>query len=361
MQENFRSYEERLSRQMHGEISRVVAESLDAYFKTLKVADTRNEAQLAARSNQTNDNNANRDINLLPGSRRIDEEANMVPQSAACKIISGWKLTFDGSLTSVQVDEFIYRVNALTDSTLRGDYRSLCQNVHMLFEGNAKRWYWRYHHSVLKLDWVNICDNLRKDFKDFRTDFEIKESIRSLKQKVGEYFETYFDHILSTADSLKHPLTERELVKIVLRNFQPEIRLELLHLELNCISDLRKACRKRESLVAELQTKLPSQRTNLPLRRNVSEVDIEKEEACKEDVCAAIIGQGQSIEKRCWNCDELHHNYKHCTKPRRVFCYGCGLIAFFLPYCARCNDTKNEILDVSKQLRHPFKTSEVNN
>ncbi|XP_036346641.1 uncharacterized protein LOC118755957 [Rhagoletis pomonella] len=364
IQENLHNFEDQFSRQIHGEIGRLVSESLDAYFQNLRVTETRNLVQVADRMNRSNVNNvnnadaSNQDPNVLHSSGRFREDSGMISQSVSSKIISGWKLSFDGSLTSVPVDEFIYRVNALTNTTLRGDYHSLCQNVHILFEGKAKRWFWRYHHSVRELDWVDICEDLRKNFKDFRTDFEIKESIRNLKQKSGESFENYLDHILSTADSLKHPLSDREMVEIVLRNLQPEIRLELLHLELNSISDLRKACRRRENLVAEMQSKPQFQKLNNQFRRNVSEVDIEEEGAFKEEIIAGVTTNGASAERKCWNCDGIGHNYKNCVKPRRVFCYGCGLVAFFLPNCPKCNNPENAIRDVSNKLRHPSKKSD---
>lgn len=277
VQERFRNYEERFTRQMQEDVGRLVGESLDQYFQGLKVTETRNLIQVSERMNRSSDipvNDVNQEQSSLHNPVRR-EVLSVVTPSIACKIISGWKLSYDGSLTSIPVDEFIYRVNDLTLTTLRGDYRSLCQNVHMLFEGKAKRWFWRYHHSVGDLDWFGICEDLRRNFKDFRTDFEIKESLRNLKQKAGESFENYLDHILTTADSLRHPLSEQELVEIVVRNLQPDIRLELLHLDLRSISDLRKACRRRENLFAEMQMKAPVQRSNVQGLgcKNISEID----------------------------------------------------------------------------------------
>ena len=275
--------------------------------------------------------------------------------SMVSKIITNWKLTFDGSIDGISVNEFIYRVNSLTRTTLRGNFDALCENAHILFEGKAKRWYWRYHHSVTDLDWMDICDDLLRNFKDFRSDFEIKESMRTRKQKIGESFESYLDGILKIADSLRTPLPEHELVPLVIRNLNADTRLALLHLDITTISDLRKACRRRENFYAEVQSKAQlsyrgfHQKSNFVRHAN-AELEIDNT-TLDENVSVEALRTKDSIV--CWNCDTSGHSYKNCVKPRRVFCYGCGLLAYFLPNCPKCNISENRQKDVYNSNRHP--------
>lgn len=90
---------------------------------------------------------------------------------------------FDGSIDSIAVEEIIYRVNALTVSTLGGNFNALCQSAHILFLGRAQSRFWRYHHSANALDWFDICNDLRRNFKVFKTDLDIKEPSRNRRQQ----------------------------------------------------------------------------------------------------------------------------------------------------------------------------------
>lgn len=63
-------------------------------------------------------------------------------------IIHNWKIRFSGELRGMSVDNFLYRVEALTIQTLNGNFNLLCDHISTLFDGKANDWFWRYHHSV---------------------------------------------------------------------------------------------------------------------------------------------------------------------------------------------------------------------
>jgi len=86
-------------------------------------------------------------------------------------IINGWKLRFNGH-DGLSVDNFIYRVEALTHQTLEGNFSVLCSNASILFDGKAREFYWRYHKSSRSLGWISLCEALRKQFRDTRTDVD---------------------------------------------------------------------------------------------------------------------------------------------------------------------------------------------
>lgn len=56
------------------------------------------------------------------------------------QLIQGWGVKYDGELTGPSVQEFLYRISALTDDCLSGDFLMLCKNL----TGKAREWYWRY-------------------------------------------------------------------------------------------------------------------------------------------------------------------------------------------------------------------------
>lgn len=308
--------------------------------------------QVDSRPSSAIDNPGYEQNNIYPdqNARRANNHYSPSTESVS-KIILNWKLTFDGSSDSIPVGEFIYRVNSLTQSTLRGDFRALCKSAHVLFVGRANSWFWRYHHTVNELDWYDICDDLRRNFKEHKSDYEIKETIRSRKQRNGETFDKYLDDIMKITDKLLSPLSERELVEMVIRNLRPDIRLELLHLNIESIVDLKRCCRRRENFFSDIQGSSQNNRPIFTNRRHISELGVE--DVDEEDPQVSAIRFQESKGRNCWNCEGEGHNYKQCTKPRRVFCYGCGLVAFFLPNCPNCNSQENRQRDTRNTVMCP--------
>lgn len=284
--------------------------------------------------------------------------SRMCDSEKIIRTISNWKLSFDGSVETLTVEEFIYRVNTLTKSSLRGDFTSLTQQAHLLFQGKALNWFWRFHKTTPNFDWCDLCENLKANFHDIRTDYDIKETIRSRKQKSGEKFEKFLDSILVLNDALKIPLPERELVEILKRNLLTNIRIALLHLNIEKLSELRSACHKHESFYESVVEPVRLQRATPNFNRRIAELGVENNEVISEVIENCEIHQSgtkdEVEEKRCWNCDSSDHSYKLCTQPKRVFCYGCGNVGFFFRNCPKCHNQGNYQTDAStNNTRHP--------
>jgi len=117
--------------------------------------------------------------------------------------LNGWKIKFSGS--GVSVDNFIYRVEALTHQTLGGNFSVLCRNASVLFEGKANQFYWRYHNSVTEVRWDRLCSASRLQFRQKRDDIDIEELIRNRKQKPSETFDSFYDSVNILVDQLEIP------------------------------------------------------------------------------------------------------------------------------------------------------------
>jgi len=75
-------------------------------------------------------------------------------------ILNSWKIHF--STVNISVDNFIYRVEALTYQTLEGNFAGLCKNDSLLFDGKARQFYWRFHKTSSEIRWDLLCLALRK-------------------------------------------------------------------------------------------------------------------------------------------------------------------------------------------------------
>ncbi|KAI8126652.1 E3 ubiquitin-protein ligase RNF126-A [Lucilia cuprina] len=244
-------------------------------------------------------------------------------------IMSGWHIKFSGQdEEGLSVDNFIYRVQSLTIQSLRGDFDVLCRHIHLLFSGKAMDWFWRFHRTAQRFDWDTLCTELRNQFRDRRTDFDLKEQIRRRKQRIGEKFDLFYDSILQITDRLQTPISDFELIEILKRNLNPEVRKELLHFDIVSISQLREFVRKHEILEEELDSRRSNR--NFISRKLVSEIDDcvgENDQISIEDIHEII----------CWNCSEKGHRFEDCLGERRIFCYGCGAPNIFKPNCTKCN------------------------
>lgn len=266
-------------------------------------------------------------------------------------IISNWKVRFSGDVRGMSVDNFIYRVRALTTQTLNGNFDLLCDHISTLFEAKANDWFWRYHQTVPQIKWPDLCVALRKQYKDSRTDVDFREMIRDRKQKVGETFDSFYEAIVDIADRLTEPLSEKVLVEILRRNLLGEIQHEILNLKINTVSDLRDICRRREFFLQDIGRRQHFQKP-LP-RKYVNGIDNENLELQPNEELSAIA-------LICWNCRQTGHRYQDCLQERRVFCYGCGAINMYKPKCPDCNSPKNLKSGVLKSTLRPTNTTSTN-
>ncbi|XP_052837401.1 uncharacterized protein LOC128253212 [Drosophila gunungcola] len=269
-------------------------------------------------------------------------------------IMNGWKIRFSGNEDGLNIDNFIYRVEALTRQTLASDFNTLCGNASILFEGKARDFYWRFHKTApMPWGWDFLCQALRKQFRDTRSDVDIREAIRDRKQKERENFDSFYEAIMQMMDGLEVPIDEYTVVEILKRNLRPEIRHEILNLSIHSVDRLRDICRRRESFLDEVRKNQGYQKT-VPFRKQVAE--LVEEMQLDEPVEFSDVDDEEEIGALaliCWNCHKEGHRYQDCEDKRRIFCYGCGAKNIFKPSCVRCQKNVKKGTQYRQQLGAP--------
>lgn len=262
-------------------------------------------------------------------------------------MIRNWNIRFDGSKNGLTVDEFLYRITSMTREHLNGNFEIICSNLQTLLYDKALHWYWRYHKQVNSIRWDDFCVALKCEFKDMRSNYDIREELRNRKMRPSESFESFYDSICVILDRLETPMVEAELVEILVRNLRPDIRHELLYVPVYSIAHLRKLVQMRENLLADdfykrtMVAKHP-QTSHYTARRQVAEVSCEnpsEDESVTTGHVDAV--QPNVIPGKCWNCEEPGHFWDDCVRDRTVFCYGCGTKNVYKPQCAKCLDRKS--------------------
>lgn len=287
--------------------------------------------------------NSNRNFHSNGRSQRA---SNSISSAKSTTIIQNWNTHFDGSSKGLRCEEFIYRIQCLTRENFDGDFEEVERNLHILLTGKARDWFWKYHKSQEVIEWNSFCAALRYEYKDYRTSFDIREELHNRKQKPNETFESFYDAINKILDLLTIPLHESEVIEIMSRNLRPEIRHELLYVEINSLAALKKLCLKREKLLNEDAFK-----RNIPSRifpqRRIAAVEAEGVTDGSQgnldcdlvegvDLTVNAISKPEKLLK-CWNCDEEGHYWDMCLKDRNIFCYGCGLKNVYKPQCTVCS------------------------
>lgn len=267
-------------------------------------------------------------------------------------IIHNWKIKFSGDPHGISIDNFLYRVEALTKETLNGNFELLCQHISALFESKANEWFWRYHKSVSEIRWSRLCAALRTQYKDSRTDVDWRELIRDRKQRPHESFDSFYEAIIDISDRLYQPLEETVLIEILRRNLLPEIQHEILNIPISSIGQLRDICRRREFFLQDINKRHSFSKPIHP-RKQLHELVNDFGDLSENDEVIS------AISLSCWNCKKAGHRYQDCLEERSIFCFGCGAPNVYKPNCAICH-SKNGQSSALKGARRPTKSSSTN-
>jgi len=122
-------------------------------------------------------------------------------------------------------------------------------------------------------------------------------------------------------DQLEVPWSARKLVRVLKNNLRPEIRHEILNVEIRTVTELRETCRRCEVFLDEVK-KTHGYAKASPFRREISETVQDSEERSEQEAETDL--EMETFSPVCWNCRKEGHRYQDCFAERRVFCYGCG-------------------------------------
>ena len=117
----------------------------------------------------------------------------------------------------------------------------------------------------------------------------------------------FYEAVSSIMDRIQIPLSDSELIETLTRNLRPEIRHDLLYVNIDSIPHLRQLVQMRETFLNDdyirrnLNTRTTPGFTN---RRQVSELDVEPNLNINDQVDA--VGKTES-SPRCWNYNCYGH------------------------------------------------------
>jgi len=106
-------------------------------------------------------------------------------------------------------------------------------------------------------------------------------------------------------DEMERPLPNSKLVRILRNNLRPEIRHEIINVDISCISHLRKVCRKRETFLEGVK-RSHGYAKRVPIKKDEAELG---EDFGTEEVSGVEInGEIEALIVICWNCHKPRYH-----------------------------------------------------
>lgn len=292
-----------------------------------------------------------------------------------------WSIKFSGGSKDLPVEEFIFRVEDMAQSScVRLD--DIISSFHMLLTDRAEEWFWSFRRKQRNATWMQFQTAFKSKFATRQSDAEIMSKMAQRFQQPGEKFDEFCRVVESLSFRLATPIREENLVQLLKSNVDPKLR-SVLHLHnFETLDELQEICRQYEDLwihqgtwcqrrrfvneivdAANLQedhTHKPSNfnlqqsfpaetlppSLNLQLYQDPNNNHNNKNNSNYHNYVHYMeniptieaVQRPATLENAvCWNCDGSGHTYIDCeVATRNVFCYGCGAKNVYRPQCKKC-------------------------
>ena len=217
----------------------------------------------------------------------------------------------------------------------------------------ADKWYYTFIRKNKHTTWRQMKEALLERFSSLEGDREIRKFIRSRTQYPKETFNDYLMEIESANYRLSNPLTEEEILDILLDNMNPALKNATHHMKMNTSSSLRKICDNFERLwntsgfdprkIIESRVRRPNLVAQISEEEETTEKSIPHGYKSKYDgnnpprEADPVEAINRTYQIVCWNCKDIRHRFSTCQIERtHTFCEGCGLAGFKVEDCYRC-------------------------
>ena len=270
------------------------------------------------------------------------------------------------------VENFLYKAKKLAEREGISK-NTLLRDIHMLLEGAASDWFFTYVDELNT--WEVFETNITYRFGNPNKDQGIRSKIQERKQQRGESFIAFVTEIEKLNRMLSRPLSQRRKFEVIWDNMRQHYRSKISIVEVQDLQHLTSLNYRIDAADPQLQQF--STETNF--RRQVNQLEAEDSDDSSEQVTsinavsnrpnrpypAPNQGSGSRHQKerprnhethdnnprptKCWNCQEDGHGWRQCSKPRLIFCYGCGSLGRTIRTCERCTGSARNMAGQERQ------------
>lgn len=249
--------------------------------------------------------------------------------------VESWDLNFSGDSRSIQVEDFLSRIQKLArhEGVSNGE---LLLNIHKRLKGEAYDW-WFTRESHLT-SWKRFENEIRFRYGNPNRDRGIRAQIRELKQKKGETFIAFVTEVEKLNQCLQRPFSSRTLFELIWENMRPHYRSRLSVLDIENLEDLIEVNHKIDANDPGFYRPQEGRKELHHLEVDESDSEDSYQEPTihslkvnQSDKKKTVLSNSQPIQQPnpvpgllCWNCRKTGHIWKQCREPKQFFCYMCG-------------------------------------
>lgn len=286
--------------------------------------------------------------------------------------VENWDLNFSGDSRSIQVEDFLNRIQKLArhEGVSR---KELLMNIHRRLKGEAYDWWFTREEHLTS--WKRFESEIRFRYGNPNRDRGIRAQIREFKQRKGETFIAYVTEVEKLNQCLEKPFSSRTLFELIWENMRPHYRSKLSVLDIDNLEDLIDINHKIDANDASFF------RSNQGNRNELHHLEVENDNSSEDDVTVNMLKPNQRTSKPmtsskpqqqlseqqkprittdsfcrqpnprrsstvvCWNCRKTGHIFRECRGPRQLFCFVCGKLG----KTARSCDGDHSVLNQQKQ------------
>lgn len=266
--------------------------------------------------------------------------------------IGRWNLRYNGRSS---VNDFLERVEELRTS--RGVTKEqLLRSAPELFTQDALIWY----RTGSFESWDVLTSQLKEAFQPHDYEYMLWDEIRRRTQGAQEKVVNFVSVMENLFRKLSQLPSEETRLNLIKRNLLPYIQMQLATHSIDSISELLRLSRIVEETDVRIQRFVPPPSNHrsllepeLAYRRpsnqpvaSVSAIQKIREPFPSTSQTSAAIPITSSIptvgysattpHSLCWNCGASNHRFRACDKPRRKFCFRCGLANVTVASCPHC-------------------------
>lgn len=161
--------------------------------------------------------------------------------NSTSSIILKWNISFDGSSKDIAVERFLFRVQYLA-SSFEITEEQLVKNLGFLLKGPAKEFYWVLVEKAQNLTWQQLRCAFINQYKDRRTDSDIRHILDLRKQRFKENIQDFYNDLLAISLPLRTPLTDLETLDLMKRNMRAGLQISIAGEQFRSLPDFLHRC-----------------------------------------------------------------------------------------------------------------------
>lgn len=256
--------------------------------------------------------------------------------------ISKWNLKFTGQGS---VTNFVERAEELASACGLSD-EHLFNSAIIFFADTALSWFRAVRGSVHS--WEELKAKLKTTYLPPEYEEDIWSDIRNRTQGPCEKTAIFIAQMRNLFRKLLQRPSEEVQSRIIRRNLLPDIQTQLALQSFRSVDELEAAAQALENVRLRVQRMRPP--PSNPSMVTEPDCMYQRPRGAQLHVTTPV-EQGSGVEQSnpapgpslvsrlvCWNCRELGHLKRNCTRPFQQHCFRCGRQNVTTRSCPRCNN-----------------------